>query len=84
MSRTKINQDDFNPVDNLQFSVSPAAAGDSILINYRILAGTTSATTFRLRAGMATAGTLTINGQGGSRLFGGVLISSMKITEVTP
>ena len=45
-------------------------------------AGTTSATTFKLRAGPATATTMTVNGSGGARLFGGVLISGIYIQEI--
>jgi hypothetical protein len=45
-------------------------------------AGTTSATTFRVRAGMGGAGTLTVNGQGGVRRFGGVAASSITIREI--
>jgi len=44
-------------------------------------AGTTSATTFRVRAGPSTAGTYTFNGQAGARLFGGSVASSITIIE---
>lgn len=44
-------------------------------------AGTTSATTFRVRAGLASAGTITFNGISGARIFGGVMASSIVITE---
>jgi len=47
-------------------------------------AGTTSATTFKVRAGSNQTGTTTMNGQSGSRLFGGVSISSIRITEYVP
>ncbi len=47
-------------------------------------AGTTSATTFRVRAGTHNGTTLYFNGQGGNRLFGGVLASSITITETIP
>lgn len=59
-------------------------AGNSIVFTYWMLAGTTSATTFRVRAGGQTAGTVTFNGQAGGRLFGGVMASSITITELTP
>lgn len=49
---------------------------------FEMVAGTTSATTFRVRIGPSAAGTITFNGQTGGRLFGGVAGSSMKITEV--
>lgn len=41
----------------------------------------TSATTFKVRAGSLSAATTTFNGQSGARLFGGVLASSIIITE---
>lgn len=37
--------------------------------------------TFRVRAGQHTAGTLTMNGDGGARRLGGILFSSITITE---
>ena len=47
-------------------------------------AGTTSSTTFKVRSSAIAAGTTTLNGSSGSRIFGGVLISSMTITEYLP
>ena len=52
-----------------------------ISLSHVMTAGTTSSTTFKLRAGGAGAGTLTLNGQSGSRLFGGVFSSSLSVTE---
>jgi len=46
-------------------------------------AGTTSATTFKVRAGSATAGTCTFNGGVGAPKFGGVMASSITITEIS-
>ena len=46
--------------------------------------GTTSSTTFRVRAGSGTAGTTTFNGQIAARFYGGSLASSITITEVVP
>ena len=51
---------------------------------YWMTAGTTSATTFKLRAGFSSAATLTVNGAGGARQFGGVLASSITVTEILP
>ncbi len=48
---------------------------------HRMVAGTTSATTFKVRAGGQTAGTLTINGIAGTQYLGGVLASSITIRE---
>lgn len=50
-------------------------------LTYKMTSGTTSATTFRLRMGGETAGTLTLNGYGGARKLGGVYASSINITE---
>ena len=52
--------------------------------NYRMTAGTTSATTFKVRIGPDGAATITFNGVLGARKMGGVLSSSITITEVTP
>lgn len=53
------------------------------LIHY-MTSGTTSSTTFKVRAGMASAGTTTFNGTNSGRYFGGVAASSITITEVVP
>lgn len=53
-----------------------------IAFTYFMTAGTTSATTFRVRAGQNSAGTLTVNGDGGFRRLGGVLMSSITVTEI--
>jgi hypothetical protein len=56
--------------------------GFSILsLTYYMTAGTTSATTFKARAG-AGSGTYTFNGASGARIFGGVMSSSITIMEI--
>jgi hypothetical protein len=45
-----------------------------------MIAGTTSAITFRVRAGN-DSGTYTLNGAGGVRKLGGVMASSITVTE---
>lgn len=63
---------------------NPSGADDinpAVLI-HKMVAGTTSATTFNFRAGPATAGTITLNGKGGSRLLGGVMESIIIIREI--
>ena len=45
-------------------------------------AGTTSETTFKVRAGIEDADTVTFNGHSGGRIHGGVLSSSITITEI--
>jgi len=59
-----------------------ASNGDlmTVPLRHRMVAGTTSATTFKVRAGAGAAtATLTVNGK-----FGGVSASSITITELTP
>jgi hypothetical protein len=45
-------------------------------------AGTTSATTFKVRVGNSAAGTTTFNGASSARLYGGVSSSSITISEI--
>ncbi len=52
-----------------------------IKLKHFMAAGTTSETTFKIRAGCSTAGTTTFNGTGGTRYFGGVLASYISIKE---
>ena len=54
----------------------------SVKFNHTMISGTTSPTTFRVRAGAAVSGTTTFNGSGGVRFFGGALASSIVIQEV--
>jgi len=51
-------------------------------IKHRLLAATTSATTFKVRAGPELAATITFNGRSGGRIFGGVMNSWMEATEL--
>lgn len=53
-----------------------------VLFTHYMAAGTTSSTTFKVRAGSGTAGTTTFNGASGARRFGGVMASSITITEI--
>jgi hypothetical protein len=52
-------------------------------LQHTMVAGTTSATTFRVRAS-CNSGTLTFNGTAGGRLFGAITKSSIVITEILP
>ena len=60
-------------------------SGGVVKISFRheMAAGTTSATTFKVRAGAGSAATVTFNGSGGARLLGGINLSSLRITERT-
>lgn len=61
-----------------------ASAGDICNVNfeYVMLASTTSATTFKIRAGIASAGTVTFNGAAGGRYEGGVGYSRLEAVEI--
>ena len=64
-------------------SVNPNA-NQLVTIGFRhtMTSGTTSSTTFKVRAGGSGAATTTFNGSGGARLYGGVIASSIRIREV--
>lgn len=55
-----------------------------ITFTHVMTSGTTSATTFKVRAGGVAAGTTTFNGATGTRRFGGVMASSIVIREELP
>ncbi len=61
-----------------------ATVPQTTAFSHYMVAGTTSATTFKVRAGSNVGGTMTFNGQSGSRTQGGVLASSITITEYQP
>ena len=52
-----------------------------VIFTHYMAAGTTSETTFRVRAGANAAGTTTFNGINEGRYYGGVAASSITITE---
>lgn len=52
------------------------------VLNHYMLAGTTSSTTFKLRAGGANASTTKINANASGRLYGGVCSAVMQVTEI--
>ena len=64
-------------VDNTS-ATGPLAAP----FNYFMTSGTTSSTTFTVRAGGSAASTTTLNGSSGAQIFGGVASSSITITEI--
>lgn len=63
-------------------NVASQGIGAPICFTHYMTAGTTSATTFKVRAGCESAGTITFNGAGTARRFGGVSASSITITEI--
>jgi hypothetical protein len=58
-----------------------AFSGNPIVITFWMTAGTTSATTFKVRGGANGVSTVSFNGSGGVRIQGGVMYSSITITE---
>lgn len=65
------------------FTYSPYAGGQGMLL-HSVAAGSTTARTFKVRAGGSSAGTTTINGESGARKFGGVGFSGLLVIEVLP
>lgn len=61
----------------------PSTERHTIWTRWIMTAGTTSSTTFNVRAGLNTAGTFTFNGDGGARIFGDAASSGILITEYT-
>ena len=55
---------------------------NSLSYTHYMTAGTTNATTFKVRGGANGAATFTFNGQTGNRIYGGVAASSITITEI--
>ncbi len=56
---------------------------NSLPIRFYVDAGSTSSTTFRFRGASCSSGTTTFNGRASAGKLGGVLLSSMTITEIT-
>ena len=54
----------------------------SARFTHYMTAGTVSETTFKVRAGTGGGATTTFNGNSGARRFGGVIASSITITEI--
>lgn len=64
-------------------STTPAGTNyrTPMTLSYPMTAGTTSATTFKVRAGAAGVGTTTFNGAASARFFGAITKSSITIME---
>jgi hypothetical protein len=62
---------------------SQATALNNLSFIHYMAAGTTSATTFKVRCGGAGSNTFTFNGSGGTRVGGNVMASSITITEIS-
>lgn len=53
-----------------------------VILEYVVDVPSTSAITYKVRVGSASSGTTTVNGTGGGRQLGGVLVSSIHIQEI--
>lgn len=66
---------------------SQSQAGTNYLnvmfLSHYMTAGTTSSTTFKVRVGCASAGTMTFNGTGSARKMGGAKKSYLRIMEIS-
>lgn len=62
-------------------SAANVVTGSPVLV-HQMRAGTTSSTTFKIRCGALSASTVTFNGSGGGRKFGGVMNSYMRVEEI--
>ncbi len=66
----------------INYQGANGGAGNNVFTHY-MTAGTTSATTFKVRAG-GSAQAVTFNGGSGNPFMGGVMASSITITEIVP
>lgn len=65
------------------FPVSGGTNGSQLRLSYEMAAGTTSATTFKIRVGPSSAASVHVNGDsGGTRMFGGVASARLRVTEI--
>jgi len=71
-----------NALAGLQENRATANHSKSVSFNHYMTSGTESLTTFRVRAGACATGTTTFNGNSGARVLGGVMASSITITEI--
>lgn len=63
-------------------TASTAGVSNNATLIHYMTAGTTSATTFKVRLGGNAASTVSFNGSAGVRIFGGVASSSITIEEI--
>jgi len=69
----------------LGWQASPSASHtQNINFNHSQISGGTSSQTFKVRVGVGTSGTTTFNGYSSTEYYGGVIASSITITEVVP
>ncbi len=73
-----------NAVAVSRIYLSLIGAMDVVRVVAIVSAASTSASTFKVRAGLTAAGTLTVNGAAGARMFGGVMTSYISVSEYLP
>lgn len=71
-----------NALAAVQQTFASASQAQNLKMRHIMTAGTISATTFKVRIGANNAGTTTLNGEASTRQFGGVMASSITITEI--
>jgi hypothetical protein len=78
-------------VDTTASAIAASAIGvtssvgmDSLIIKHTVSAGSTSARTYKVRVGSADATDAKLNGDASARVFGGMTISSITVTEYLP
>jgi hypothetical protein len=57
---------------------------DQMELRHFVVAGSTAARTYKIRAGAAAAADVFLNGDATSRVYGGVAISMLKVEEMLP
>ena len=65
-----------------QYADAQANTPRQVVFTHFMTAGTASETTFKVRIGSNLSGTTTFNGTSGSRKMGGIMASSITITEI--
>lgn len=71
-----------NAIAAINYNMAANNVASPASFTYYMTSGTTSSTTFKIRVGCSTAGTFTFNGQSSSQLLGGVMASSITISEI--
>jgi len=77
----KVNIDEANALASVVMRNDSVDTMYSSSLTYRMAAGTTSSTTFKIRIGSNASGTIRLNGVAG-QLYGGVLSSTITIFEL--
>jgi hypothetical protein len=71
-----------NAIGSVRNQPGTAQPDATFPLRHRMLAGTTSSTTFKIRAGENAGGTVNLNGASGAGIDGGVLRSYMSVKEI--